>query len=50
MKGKLRRSVSLERAPEDVLQLNGGDIPFVNNVMYPGVTFDRRMTWKLHTE
>jgi hypothetical protein len=27
--------------PEDVLQLNGQDIPFVNNVMYLGVTFDK---------
>jgi hypothetical protein len=33
-----------------MLQLNGRDIPFVNNAMYLGVTFDRRMTWRLHTE
>jgi hypothetical protein len=38
------------RVPEDMLQLNGGDIPFVNNVMYLGVTFERRMTWILHIE
>jgi hypothetical protein len=38
------------RVPEDVLQLNGRDIPFVNNVTYLGVTFDRRMTWRLHVE
>jgi hypothetical protein len=36
------------RLPEDVLQLNGQNIPFVNNVMYLGVTFNRRMTWRLH--
>jgi hypothetical protein len=27
---------------DDVLQLKGWDIPFVNNVMHPGVTFERR--------
>jgi hypothetical protein len=36
------------RVPEDVLQLNGQDILFVNNIMYLGDTFDRRMTWRLH--
>jgi hypothetical protein len=34
--------------PDDVLELNGRDIPFVNNVTYLGVTFDRRMTWRHH--
>jgi hypothetical protein len=58
MNGKFRRSISLEdleiyfsrrlRVPEDVLQLNGRNIPFVDNVTYLGVTFGRRMTWKLH--
>jgi hypothetical protein len=38
------------RAPDDVLQLNGQDFPFVNNVMYLGVTFDRRMTWRYRIE
>jgi hypothetical protein len=38
------------RVSDDVLQLNGRDIPFVNNVMYLGVTFDRRMTWRHHIE
>jgi hypothetical protein len=39
------------RVPEDMLQLNGWDIiPFVNNVTYLGITFDRRMTWRLHIE
>jgi hypothetical protein len=32
------------RVPDDVLQLNGRDIPFVNNITYLGVT-DRRITW-----
>jgi hypothetical protein len=32
--------------PEDVLQ----DIPFVNNATDLGVTFDRKMTWRLHIE
>jgi hypothetical protein len=36
------------RMPEDDLQLNGRNIPFVNSVKYLGVTFDRRMTWRLH--
>jgi hypothetical protein len=50
MMEKLRRSISPEdlRVPEDILQLNGQDIPFVNNVTYRGVAFDRRMTWRLH--
>jgi hypothetical protein len=29
---------------EDVLQLNGQDIPYANNSTYLGVTFDRKMT------
>jgi hypothetical protein len=33
------------RVPKDVLQLNGMDIPFVNNVTCLGVTFNRRITW-----
>jgi hypothetical protein len=32
------------RDPNDLLQLNGRNIPFVNNVTYLGVTFNRRMT------
>jgi hypothetical protein len=35
-------------APDDVLQLNVGDILSVNNVIYLGVTFDRRMIWRHH--
>jgi hypothetical protein len=38
------------RVPVDVLQLTLRDIPFVNNVTYLGVTFDRRMTWRHHIE
>lgn len=34
--------------PDDVLQLKGRDIPFVNNVTYLGVIFDTRMTWRHH--
>jgi hypothetical protein len=32
------------RVPDEVEQLNRRDNPFVNNVTYLGVTFDRRMT------
>jgi hypothetical protein len=42
-------SGSLKRVPDGVLQLNGRDIPFANNVTYLGVTFDR-MTWRSHIE
>jgi hypothetical protein len=45
MKGKLRQSTWV---PDDVLQLNGQDVPFVNDIMYLGVTFDRRMAWRHH--
>jgi hypothetical protein len=38
------------RVPDDVLQLNGRDIPIVNNLTYLGVTLDKRMTWRHHTE
>jgi hypothetical protein len=42
----------IRRVPGDVrvLHLKGRDVPFVNNVAYLGVTFDRRMTWKNHIE
>jgi hypothetical protein len=38
MKGKFKQSVSLEdvRVPEDLLELKGWNVPFVNNVRYPG--------------
>jgi hypothetical protein len=38
------------RMPGDGLQLNGRNIPFVNSVIYLGVIFDRRITWRLHIE
>jgi hypothetical protein len=36
--------------PESLLTLNGRNIPFVNNVKYLGVIFDKRITWRLHIE
>jgi hypothetical protein len=36
------------RPPGSLLTLNGRNIPFVNNVKYLGVIFDRKITWKLH--
>jgi hypothetical protein len=53
MKGKLRRGFSPEdlKVPDEVLQLNGRDIPFVNNATtYLGVIFDRSMTLRYHIE
>jgi hypothetical protein len=38
------------RPPESHLKLNGRNIPFVNNVKYLGVIFDKRITWRLHIE
>jgi hypothetical protein len=35
---------------DDVLKLNRWDIPFVNNVTYLCVTFDRRKTWRRHAK
>jgi hypothetical protein len=26
------------------------EVPFINNVKYLGVIFDRKMTWRLHIE
>jgi hypothetical protein len=36
------------RPPKTLLTLNGWNIPFVNNVKYLCVTFDRKITWILH--
>jgi hypothetical protein len=36
--------------PESLLTLNGWNIPFLNNVKYIGVIFDKRITWRLHLE
>jgi ASC-1-like (ASCH) protein len=30
--------------------MNGRYIPFVNNVKYHGVIFDKEVTWRLHIE
>jgi hypothetical protein len=38
------------RPPEAHLTLNGRNILFVNHVKYLGVTFDKRITWRLHIE
>jgi hypothetical protein len=38
------------RPPDSLLTLNGRNIPFVNSVKYLGVTFDKRMTWRLHIQ
>jgi hypothetical protein len=34
--------------PKAHLTLNGRNIPFVNHVKYLAVTFDKRITWRLH--
>jgi hypothetical protein len=36
------------RPPESLLTINGQNIPFVNNVKYLCVIFDRKITWGLH--
>jgi hypothetical protein len=36
------------RPLESLLTLNGQNIPFVNNVKYLGVIFDKKITWRLH--
>jgi hypothetical protein len=38
------------RPPVSRLTLNGKDIPFVNNIKYLGVIFDKKITWRLHIE
>jgi hypothetical protein len=38
------------RPPDSLLTLNVRNIPFVNSVKYPDVIFDKRLTWRLHTE
>jgi hypothetical protein len=38
------------KPPDSLLTLNGRNIPFANSVKYLGVTFDKRMTWRLHIE
>jgi hypothetical protein len=56
----LRRGVSVRtlviylphrlRPLEAHLTLSGRNIPFANHVKYLGVIFDKRITWRLHTE
>jgi hypothetical protein len=36
------------RPPESFLTLNGQNMPFVNNVKYLCVVFNRKITWRLH--
>jgi hypothetical protein len=38
------------RVPVSRITLNGKDIPFVNSIMYLGVTFDKKITWRLHIQ
>jgi hypothetical protein len=38
------------RRVEAYLTLKGDNNEFVNDVKYLGVTLDRRMTWKTHTD
>jgi hypothetical protein len=42
--------LGVPRLPEAHLTLNGWNIPFVNHVKYLDVTFDKRITWRLHIE
>jgi hypothetical protein len=37
------------RLPVSPLALNGKIIPFVNNIQYLGLIFDKKITWRLHT-
>jgi hypothetical protein len=36
------------RPPESLLTINGQNVPFVTNVKYLGVIFDRKIAWGLH--
>jgi hypothetical protein len=38
------------RSPDSHLTWNGRNIPFVNDVKYLGVVFDKRITWNHHIE
>jgi hypothetical protein len=46
----LKLTTHRNRLPDSHLTLNGRNIPFVNNVQYLGVLFDKRMTWRLHIQ
>jgi hypothetical protein len=38
------------RPPGPRLTLNGRNIPFVNNIKYVGVIFDKKITWRIHIQ
>jgi hypothetical protein len=38
------------RPVESQLTLKGQNIPFVNNIIYLGVNFDRKIAWRVHIE
>jgi hypothetical protein len=38
------------RLPETSLTFSGRNMPFVNNIKYVCVIFDRKITWRLHIE
>jgi hypothetical protein len=38
------------RPPASRLTLNGRIIPFVNDIKYLGVVFDKKITWRLHIQ
>jgi hypothetical protein len=38
------------RFPEAPLTLNGRNIPFVNRIIYLGVIFNKKITWRLNIE
>jgi hypothetical protein len=38
------------KIPEHVPQLKGRNIPFLNNIKYFSVIYDRRMIWRVHIE
>jgi hypothetical protein len=48
--GKSQAIYFSRRVPDDVLQLNGRNKPFVNNLTYLGMSFDMRMAWRHHIE
>jgi hypothetical protein len=38
------------RPPVSRLTLNGKDIPFIHSITYLGVTFDKKILWRLHIQ
>jgi hypothetical protein len=39
-----------KRSPWDVSYMNWWNISFINNIKYVNVIFNKRITWRLHTE